>query len=483
MEWMARMDWMAIMDWMARMALMGRMDSMAPMALMGKMRFFPLILNSADISGIASLTGSPGQPLAINSQLQVNSSAQISQNLSITGTLTMINQILWDAETNIFGNGLSFRSVNPATNNNNGMRFLGSFIRFQSNNWIQLIAGFNYGVVINNNNLVCNGYYPDSPTTPNVGIINLYGERVIVNPSLTVNGAITNNSLTTNKFLKADANKIITSADITINDVENLSTRLTQNEAKIAGISLTSSGSPFTPPNQGASLIPASSANPAFKIKGLTSSNNILLMISTDSVDITIDPLLTTRIDNLEAKNYYPNPYSSRSLDINPWAVLYRTHGAPAVFDIRNGVNFVNVTNGQLAKGNKTIPAGGLVAGDLYKFSLIGAMTSDAKIDMTFNIFSGATRILTYTVSDDGLTNQGFEFSTTVHVSIPSANVALISGMGQFEKDGKNPSYATSSNINNLTISSSNTFDIYIKPVSTMINGSVSIYRYILETV
>ena len=61
---------------------------------------------------------------------------------------------------------------------------------------------------------------------------------------------------------------------------------------------------------------------------------------------------------------------------------------------------------------------------DLYKFTLIGAMTSDANVNMTFHIFSGATRILTYTAVGDALYNQGFEFSTTVHVTNPSANVA-----------------------------------------------------------
>ena len=106
-------------------------------------------------------------------------------------------------------------------------------------------------------------------------------------------------------------------------------------------------------------------------------------------------------------------------------------------------------------------------------------MTSDANVNLTFNIHSGSTRILVYTVSGDALNNQGFEFSTTVHVVNPLDNVAVISGMGKYEKDGKSPSYVTSSNINNLTISVPNTFDIYIKPVSTMINGAVIIYRYI----
>ena len=134
-----------------------------------------------------------------------------------------------------------------------------------------------------------------------------------------------------------------------------------------------------------------------------------------------MDPLLTSRIENIEANNTFQNLFANRSLEIHPWAVLYRTHGTSAVYDIRSAATFVNVTNGQLAKGNKTIPAGGLVVGDIYKFSLIGAMTSDANVNMTFHIFSGASRILTYSAVGDALYNQGFEFSTTVHVSNPLA--------------------------------------------------------------
>ena len=132
------------------------------------------------------------------------------------------------------------------------------------------------------------------------------GQSIIVDSRMLFNGGveiyndIMNLSLTTDKFLKADSNKIITSADIQIDDVQNLSTRLTQNEAKTATITLTSTGSAFVAPNQGASLIPTNSANPSLKIKGLTSSNNILLIVSSNSVDITIDPLLTNRISALE---------------------------------------------------------------------------------------------------------------------------------------------------------------------------------------
>ena len=99
--------------------------------------------------------------------------------------------------------------------------------------------------------------------------------RMLFNGGVEIYNDIMNVSLTTDKFLKADSNKIITSADIQINDVSNLSTRLLLNESNIQNITLINTGDPFTPPNQGASLIQSTSANPTFKIKGLTSSNSI----------------------------------------------------------------------------------------------------------------------------------------------------------------------------------------------------------------
>ena len=91
--------------------------------------------------------------------------------------------------------------------------------------------------------------------------------RMLFTGGVEIYNDIMNLSLTTDKFLKADSNKIITSADIQIDDVQNLSTRLTQNEAKTATITLTSTGDAFTAPNQGASLIHASSTNPTLKSK------------------------------------------------------------------------------------------------------------------------------------------------------------------------------------------------------------------------
>jgi hypothetical protein len=165
--------------------------------------------------------------------------------------------------------------------------------------------------------------------------------------------------------------------------------------------------------------------------------------------------------------------------------VLYRTLGLPSIaYDIRNGATYVNVTTGQTGRGSKTIPANGLSTFDLYKFNLIGVMTCDAKIDMTFSIYAGSDRICTFTCSGDALTNQGFEFTTTLNVRTVSLGVVSLStGIGKFEKDGKQISYAVPINVTNLIVANSNTFDIYMKPVSTMVTGSVSIYNFSIENV
>ena len=130
---------------------------------------------------------------------------------------------------------------------------------------------------------------------------------------------------------------------------------------------------------------------------------------------------------------------SNRGSDINPSMVLYRSVGAPSTaFNITNGATYVNVTNGQTSKGSKTIPANSLVANDLYKFNLVGLMTSDAKVDITFSIFAGGNRLCTFTCAGDALTSQGFEFTTTLCVTPASTGiVSLSTGIGKFEKDGK----------------------------------------------
>jgi hypothetical protein len=294
------------------------------------------------------------------------------------------------------------------------------------------------------------------------GLINVAGQ--IYQNGLIINGS---NPFDANKFLKTDEGGTLTSAEIQINDVTDLSTRLQLNESSIQNISVTSTGDAFTAPNQGASLIHTTSTNPTFKIKGLTSSNSIFLTPSSNSVDVSIDPALTTRLSTLETKTqnismntWVEQPgfnqniylYLTRSQEINPWAVQYRTFGSSAMFDIRNGNTYVRVTNGQLPKGNKVIPAGEMYYGILFKFSLIGLMTSDANVDMTFSIYSGATRLTTYTVAGDALNNQGFEFSTTVHISNPVANISYLRGIGKYEKDGKSPSFAASTDINSLSI-------------------------------
>ena len=368
---------------------------------------FPLALNYADISGVSSLMGpldanstitinsnmdfngsnslynvssisgydAIGQPLTITGQMQVNGSAQISQNLSVYGTLTMTKQILFDAETNIFGNGLSFRSFNPANNTNNGMRFLGSFIRAQSNYWIQLSAGVGSGVVITNNNLVCSGYYPENQSTPNVGTITLYGESVVVNPSLTVNGNI--------------------------------------------------------------------------------ATNGKLSLLS------------------------------SRSASINPSMVLYRSYGAASTnFNITNASSYVKVTNGQSAKGSKLIPIGGLVVGDLYKFTLNGIMSTSATGDISFNVYFGLTRACTLSFINTAMSFSGFIFTTTLTVTDGgNGTFNLSTGQAKIERDDFTTRMSFASAGASLNHSVAQEMDIYVKSSVNIAVGSMTIYNYTLENI
>ncbi len=71
----------------------------------------------------------------------------------------------------------------------------------------------------------------------------------------------------------------------------------------VSAISSTNTGSAFGLPGTTTSLVHATSANPTFKVKGLTSSNSIVFGVSMDTVDISIDPVLIGRISTLESKN------------------------------------------------------------------------------------------------------------------------------------------------------------------------------------
>jgi hypothetical protein len=322
-----------------------------------------------------------------------------------------------------------------------------------------LTAAAGWGVVITNNNLVCSGYYPENQSTPNVGTLTLYGENVVINPSLTVNGAITNNSLTANKFLKSDNNKIITSADITINDVDNLSTRLSQNEAKTATISLTSSGSPFTAPNQGASLIPVSSANPSFKIKGLTSSNNILLMVSADSVDVTIDPLLTNKINVLDS-NFLnglliPSTISPGSngqvLSSDGKIAVWRTPATTLQipFKMFYGPNLdpplvtdskITLMNLNSFSGSSIFPIGFFQQGQIIKIKITGSIVSGANGSNTWSVYFNNTISFSYThpTITTGANLSAFTCEITCPIAISSGTNVNIYNTTAIYMQGKN---------------------------------------------
>jgi uncharacterized coiled-coil protein SlyX len=91
-----------------------------------------------------------------------------------------------------------------------------------------------------------------------------------------------------------------TSQDDSIN---NLSFQMQAVQNSVSSISLVNTGASFAAPGTAAGLVHATSSNPSFKVKGLTASNSILFGVSMDTVDVSIDPVLTGRISTLETKN------------------------------------------------------------------------------------------------------------------------------------------------------------------------------------
>lgn len=290
------------------------------------------------------------------------------------------------------------------------------------------------------------------------------GLRSYTNTDLYVAGLLPDN--------KTQTNIILASPQISLNNQFGPATQETQ--VNISGNIIFNN--PITSPFINGANLTIRGRNTAGVSTVLALEGSTISMIGSTAININSTAINMIRNINL---------LSNRGSDINPSMVLYRSVGAPsASFNITNGATYVNVTNGQTAKGTKSIPANGLVANDLYKFTLGGLMSSDAKIDMTFSIYSGANRLCTFTFAGDGLTSQGFEFTTTLCVTPVSLGVVSLStGIGKFEKDGKQISYATPVNNINLTVAAINTFDVYIKPVSTMAVGSVIIYNYTLENI
>jgi hypothetical protein len=179
------------------------------------------------------------------------------------------------------------------------------------------------------------------------------------------------------------------------------------------------------------------------------------------------------------------NLLSNRGANINPSMVLYRTYGEPSITtDIRSGTTYVKVTDGQTAKGSKVIPANGLIIGDLYKFELAGIISCDAKVDMTFSLFAGTSRLCTFTCGGDVLLNQGFRFTTTLCVQSAGVNqITMYRGIGIYDKDGKSPGIAIAASNLGVSTTIAQTFDLYMKPVSTLTSGSVTIYNFSIENI
>lgn len=151
------------------------------------------------------------------------------------------------------------------------------------------------------------------------------GEPIVIHSQVAINTLSTES-----KFIRADDNKILISSDINIQDVNSLNNKLLLIDDRLASYALTNTGPLFGLPNTYASLVHSTSANPNFKIKGLTCSNNILLISSLDTVDIKIDPLLTDRIVALEDKKIESvtrsiiTTITNANITIQPYCIFHK---------------------------------------------------------------------------------------------------------------------------------------------------------------
>ena len=314
----------------------------------GKDAVFPLALNYADISGIASLTGPPDS----------NSTMYINSNIDMNGTNSIYN--------------------------------------------VKTISGYSA-----------------------IGQSIIAESRMIFNGGVEIFNDIMNLSLTTNKFLKADSNKIITSADIQINDVSNLSTRLLLNESNTQNITLINTGDPFTPPNQGASLIQSTSANPTFKIKGLTSSNSIFLTPSTNSVNISIDPAFVTRINTLETRTPFKIWYG---VQLDP----------PSTSDVNLTPRTINSFS-----GSNVFPIGFFQNGQIIKIKFTGSIMSGANGISTWSVYFNNTISFSYThpTITSGANLSLFTCEITLPIAVAGNNVNIFNTSAVYMqgKNGESP--------------------------------------------
>ena len=178
-----------------------------------------------------------------------------------------------------------------------------------------------------------------------------------------------------------------TSQDDSIN---NLSFQLQATQKSVSAISLTNTGASFGLPGTAAGLVHATSANPSFKVKGLTASNSILFGVSMDTVDVSIDPVLIGRISTLENNNN-----SIQSSYILPCTINGSAH---TVGFQRVGSIVCMMMTAKSTTGSSIVIIFSTALNQIYRLSPSGSQSISTCIMVTDNGVSKASNVL---YSDD----------------------------------------------------------------------------------
>lgn len=224
---------------------------------------------------------------------------------------------------------------------------------------------------------------------------------------------------------------------------------------------------------------------------GNTPNVNTPLNITSSTCTITQETLnlsssISNNITGTTNFNKNINLMSARGANISPYMVLYRTFGASSgPFDIKSSTAFTTVTLGQVAqsRGSKTIPVGGLVVGDMYKFTLRGYMSTSAGGNSVFYINFGTNLASSFTFANNGISNVYFEFSALLSVRDNGGGTfGVFEGMGKLERSNLN-TLLIDANPESAVTNVSQDINISIKQSSTLAVGSMTIYNYIIENI
>ena len=294
------------------------------------------------------------------------------------------------------------------------------------------------------------------------------GLRSYTNTDLILTGLLPDN--------KTQTNIILASPQISLNNQFGPLTQETQ--VNIAG-NIIFNNTVAIPFIQGSNLIirgrtPANTATP-LTIEGTTTTIN--------SSTLQISSTLNNNITGQTNFDRNINLLSTRSININPSMVLYRTYGGGAVFNITDSLTYVKVTDGQAFKGSKTIPLNGLVINDLYTLTLKGLLSTSTSGSMEFAINFGANRACSFSFLNTTMANEGFEFSCELTVrDVGLGTLAVDIGLGKLERNN-NPTRIVMATSGVNMSNPAGSLDIFMKPTVNLGTGSVTIYNYRIENI